>query len=76
MAKCEDFFIEDDTWAAVQLKSKLFVVTGPKNSGKSCFVGYFLNRIFSETKIKDVCYIEADCGQPNFERLPGSLSLL
>lgn len=66
-------FKVDRSWVRpLEKGADVYVVVGPPNCGKSTYVGYLMNQLASQPLL----YLEADCGQPNFGQLPGTLSLL
>ena len=58
--------------AGSSLSELTTLVCGPKNAGKSSFCRTLVNTLLNSSPV--VAYLEADCGQPEFN-LPGSVSL-
>lgn len=67
----EEVFTVGGKWEEpLKKKAKIYMVTGPANSGKSTFCRFLLNRHHAHpTYLLDI-----DCGQPNYT-LPGQVSL-
>lgn len=66
-------FKVDRSWGRpLEKGAEVYVVVGPPNCGKSTYVGFLMNQLATQPLL----YLEADCGQPNFGQLPGTLSLL